>query len=70
MARKKAVKDKQVIEVEYDKKLVSEYKKNYIMEEDGIGNDEAEPYDIQTVFNEDTPEEMVSEDTVIEYEES
>ena len=70
MARKKAVKNEQIIEVDYNKKLVDEYKKNYIMEEEGIGADEAEPYDIQTTFNEDTPEEMVDEDAVIEYEES
>lgn len=57
----------QIIEVDYDKDLVEDYKNNYIMEEEGIGADEAEPYDIQTAFNEDTPEEMVSEDTVIEY---
>ena len=40
------------------------------MEEEGIGADEAEPYDIQTTFNEDPIEDMVDEDTVIEYEES
>ena len=68
MARKKAVKNEQIIEVDYNKKLVDEYKKNYIMEEEGIGSDDEAPYDIQTTFNEDTPEEMVDEDTVIEYE--
>ena len=31
--------NKQIIEVDYDKELVEEYKKNYIMEEDGIGDD-------------------------------
>lgn len=40
----------QIIEVEYDESLVEEYKDNYIMEEEGIGADEAEPYDIQTTF--------------------
>lgn len=60
----------QKIEVEYDKDLVEDYKNNYIMEEEGIGADEAEPYDIQDNFNTDTPENMVDEDTVIEYEES
>lgn len=60
----------QKIEVEYNKDLVEDYKNNYIMEEEGIGADEAEPYDIQTTFNEDPIEDMVDEDTVIEYEES
>lgn len=60
----------QKIEVEYDKDLVEDYKNNYIMEEEGIGADEVEPYDIQTTFNEDPIEDMVDEDTVIEYEES
>lgn len=60
----------QKIEVEYDKDLVEDYKNNYIMEEEGIGADEAEPYDIQTNFNTDSPEDMVDKDTVIEYEES
>ena len=60
----------QEIEVEYNKDLVEEYKRNYIMEEEGIGADEAEPYDIQSTFNTDSPEEMLDESTVIEYEES
>lgn len=61
---------KQKIEVEYDKDLVEDYKNNYIMEEEGIGADEAEPYDIQDNFNTDSVEDMVDKDTVIEYEES
>lgn len=60
----------QEIEVEYNNDLVEEYKRNYIMEEEGIGADEAEPYDIQSTFNTDSPEEMLDESTVIEYEES
>ena len=60
----------QKIEVEYDKDLVEDYKNNYIMEEEGIGANEAEPYDIQTTFNEESIEDMVDKDTVIEYEES
>jgi len=60
----------QKIEVEYDKDLVEDYKNNYIMEEEGIGADEAEPYDIQDNFNTDSVEDMVDKDTVIEYEES
>ena len=39
----------QIIEVDYDKFKVEEYKNNYIMEEEGIGAfDDAEPYDQQT----------------------
>lgn len=55
----------QIIEVDYDKKLVEKYKKNYIMEEDGIGADEAEPFDTQTNVNEIPFEEMNEEGEVI-----
>lgn len=58
----------QKIEVEYNSDLVEDYKKNYIMEEEGIGADEAEPYDVQTTFNTDSLEEMLDESTVVEYE--
>ena len=57
--------EKQIIEVEYDKDLVEKYKENYIMEEDGIGADEAEPFDLQTTVNEDSFEEMNEEGEVI-----
>ena len=60
----------QNIEVEYNEDLVKDYENNYIMEEEGIGADEAEPYDLQNTVNEDPIEDMVDEDTVIEYEES
>lgn len=51
----------QIIEVDYDEELVNEYKQNYIMEEEGIGDVDAEPFDTQTAFNEDTFEEMNEE---------
>ena len=57
--------EKQIIEVEYDKDLVEKYKENYIMEEEGIGADEAEPFDIQTNVNEVSFEEMNEEGEVI-----
>ena len=57
--------NKQVIEVEYDKKLVKDYQKNYIMEEEGTGVNEAEPYDIQKNINEVPFEEMNEEGEVI-----
>ena len=57
--------EKQIIEVEYDKDLVEKYKENYIMEEEGIGADEAEPFDLQTTVNEDSFEEMNEEGEVI-----
>ena len=57
--------EKQTIEVEYDKDLVEKYKENYIMEEEGIGADEAEPFDLQTTVNEDSFEEMNEEGEVI-----
>ena len=57
--------EKQIIEVEYDKDLVEKYKENYITEEEGIGADEAEPFDLQTTVNEDPFEEMNEEGEVI-----
>ena len=57
--------EKQIIEVEYDKDLVEKYKENYIMEEEGIGADESEPFDLQTTVNEDSFEEMNEEGEVI-----
>ena len=38
------------------------------MEEEGIGADEAEPYDIQTTFNTDSLEEMLGEGVEIDSE--
>ena len=59
----------QTIEVEYDESLVEEYKDNYIMEEEGIGADDAEPYDIQTTFEtEEDFENIIGEGCEIEDE--
>ena len=55
----------QMIEVDYDKHLVEKYKKNYIMEEEGSGDIESEPFDLQTTVNEDSFEEMNEEGEVI-----
>ena len=57
--------EEQIIEVEYDKDLVEKYKENYIMEEEGIGADETEPFDTQTKVNEVPFEEMNEEGEVI-----
>ena len=57
--------EEQIIEVEYDKDLVEKYKENYIMEEEGIGADETEPFDTQTKINEVPFEEMIEEGEVI-----
>ena len=57
--------EKQIIEVDYDKDLVEKYKENYIMEEEGIGADETEPFDTQTKINEVPFEEMNEEGEVI-----
>ena len=57
--------EEQIIEVDYDKDLVEKYKENYIMEEEGIGADEAEPFDTQTNVNEVPFEEMIEEGEVI-----
>lgn len=56
----------QVVEVDYNKDLVDEYKRNYIMEEEGIGADpDAEPYDTQTKLNEVPLEDMFDEGEVV-----
>ncbi len=58
--------EKQVIEVEYDKKLVEKYKTEYIMEEEGIGAElEAEPYDTQNKLNEVSFSEMLEDGEVV-----
>lgn len=55
----------QVVEVEYNKDLVEEYKKKYIMEEEGTGADpDAEPFDTQTNINEVPLENMFDEGEV------
>lgn len=63
----------QVIEVDYNKELVEEYKNNYIMEEEGIGADDVTPYGEQTTFNTDSLDELVTDgstvDEVVELEE-
>ena len=65
--------DEQVIEVDYNKDLVDEYKKNYIQDVEGIGaegedNKEIEPYDTQNTFNEDKIDDIIGEGTVIDDE--
>ena len=57
--------EEQIIEVEYDKDLVEKYKENYIMEEEGTGDIESEPFDLQTTVNEDPFEEMNEDGEVI-----
>ena len=56
----------QFVEIDYNKDLVEEYKRNYIMEEEGIGADpDAEPYDTQTKLNEVPLEDMFDEGEVV-----
>ena len=58
----------QIVEVDYNKDLVKEYKNNYIMEEEGRGADpylESNPYGTQTTINETPFEEMNEEGEVI-----
>ena len=56
----------QIVEVDYNKDLVNEYQRNYIMEEEGIGADpNAEPYDTQTKLNEVPLEDMFDEGEVV-----
>ena len=56
----------QIVEVDYNKDLVEEYQRNYIMEEEGIGADpDAKPYDTQTKLNEVPLEDMFDEGEVV-----
>lgn len=56
----------QIVEIDYNKDLVEEYQRNYIMEEEGIGADpDAEPYDTQTKLNEVPLEDMFDEGEVV-----
>ena len=62
--------EEQIIEVEYDASKVEEYKKNYIMEEEGTGAfDDAEPYDQQTNFNENLSFSDINEEGEVILEE-
>ena len=62
--------EEQIIEVEYDASKVEEYKKNYIMEEEGTGAfDDAEPYDQQTNFNENLSFSDINEEGEVIIEE-
>ena len=66
MEENNVLQEGQVVETDYNKDLVEEYKRNYIMEEEGIGADpDAEPYDTQTKLNEIPLEDMFDEGEVI-----
>lgn len=66
MEENNVLQEGQVVEINYNKDLVEEYKRNYIMEEEGIGADpDAEPYDTQTKLNEVPLEEMFDEGEVV-----
>lgn len=66
MEENNVLQEGQVVEINYNKDLVEEYKRNYIMEEEGIGADpDAEPYDTQTKLNEVSLEDMFDEGEVV-----
>ena len=66
MEENNVLQEGQVVEVDYNKDLVNEYQRNYIMEEEGIGADpDAEPYDTQTKLNEVPLEDMFDEGEVV-----
>ena len=66
MEENNVLQEGQVVEIDYNKDLVEEYKRNYIMEEEGIGADpDAEPYDTQTKINEIPLEDMFDEGEVV-----
>lgn len=66
MEENNVLQEGQIVETDYNKDLVEEYKRNYIMEEEGIGADpDAEPYDTQTKLNEVPLEDMFDEGEVV-----
>lgn len=66
MEENNVLQEGQVVEIDYNKDLVEEYKRNYIMEEECIGSDpDAEPYDTQTKLNEVPLEDMFDEGEVV-----
>lgn len=66
MEENNVLQEGQVVEIDYNKDLVEEYKRNYIMDEEGIGADpDAEPYDTQTKLNEVPLEDMFDEGEVV-----
>ena len=66
MEENNVLQEGQVVEIDYNKDLVEEYKRNYIMEEEGVGADpDAEPYDTQTKLNEVPLEDMFDEGEVV-----
>lgn len=66
MEENNVLQEGQIVEIDYNKDLVEEYKRNYIMEEEGIGADpDAEPYDTQTKLNEVPLEDMFDEGEVV-----
>lgn len=66
MEENNVLQEGQIVEIDYNKDLVEEYKRNYIMEEEGIGADpDAEPYDTQTKINEVPLEDMFDEGEVV-----
>ena len=66
MEENNVLQEGQVVEIDYNKDLVEDYKRNYIMEEAGIGEDpDAEPYDTQTKLNEVPLEDMFDEGEVV-----
>ena len=66
MEENNVLQEGQVVEIDYSKDLVEDYKRNYIMEEEGIGADpDAEPYDTQTKINEVPLEDMFDEGEVV-----
>lgn len=66
MEENNVLQEGQIVEIDYNKDLVEEYKRNYIMEEEGIGADpDVEPYDTQTKLNEVPLEDMFDEGEVV-----
>ena len=68
MEENNVLQEGQVVEVDYNKDLVEEYKRNYIMEEEGTGALDEEPFDTQSTLNEVSFEEMIEDGEVIPVE--
>ena len=66
MEENNVLQEGQVVEIDYNKDLVEDYKRNYIMEEEGTGADpDAEPYNTQTKLNEVPLEDMFDKGEVV-----
>ena len=66
MEENNVLQEGQVVDIDYNKDLVEDYTRNYIMEAEGIRADpDADSYDTQTKLNEIPLEDMFDEGEVV-----